>query len=76
MQQSDLVVVDIDIGEHIFQHRRDDIASLEKIAYSCRTLSDDDVLFIVWPAAIKSFVISLMKRRKGFIMERNYYSLS
>ena len=45
LQQSYLVVVEVDICEDILQHDVEDIARLYKVVDTCRTLSYDNVLF-------------------------------
>ena len=52
LQQSDLVVVDVDVGEHLFHHRVQDVARLDQFADACRILSLDDGLLVVRTAAV------------------------
>ena len=47
LEHSDLVVIDIHIGEDVLQHGRHDVASLEEIIDTCGVLTLDNGLFRV-----------------------------
>ena len=64
LQKSYLVVVDVDVGEHVFHHRAYQFARLQELVHSFRLLSLNDGLFRVWVLAVDMLAQRLVHEQR------------
>ena len=68
LQQPDLIVVDVDIGENVFHHGVKDVAGLYQLIDTRATLPRDDILF-------RLRILTIDMPGDGFIHRDGQYQL-